>query len=115
MTKVKFTDVAHLYLGCDMRHRWSSADDAQVIKLTADRLKFGTTDWIPMLIPLDEITLDKKTELAIPILESTLGPTDYSSLIKSLAAVPVKLLSEGYDLFDLIKNHEAIRKEVSNG
>lgn len=114
MKKVKFNEVAHLYIGCDMQHRWSARDENCIRKLSVENLKFGTTDWIPMLIPLSEITPDKKRELAIPILESSIGVPDYSTLLKSISVIPIKLLSEGYDLFDLIENGEAIRKEAVN-
>jgi hypothetical protein len=116
MTQVKFTEVAHLYLGCDMQHRWSARDENCTRKLTADNLKFGTTDWVPMLIPIENLTDQIKNEIADINFNTVIGKQlAYSDLLKVQAEITIKLLAKGYDLFNLIANGEAIRKEVSNG
>lgn len=116
MQTVKFTEVAHLYLGCYMQHRWSARDENCTRKLTVDNLKFGTTDWIPMLIPIENISTEIKEQISDLNFNALIGKEKaYYDILKVQTNVTCILLQNSIDLFDLIKNGEAMRKEVSNG
>lgn len=67
--EVKFKDVAHLYLGCDIKcvDAGSSSDNeyfGRVSKLSALLLdKYTNGKWKPLLIPLDKMSEEDAIEL----------------------------------------------------
>lgn len=108
MKDIKFSKVAHLYLGC----RLSDGTD-----LTAERLDFMQqpgTKVLPILRPKTSITETETVELlristGLNLIKRDIeGPSMYHTQKRFVPEQFIQLLKMRIDLFDLIKNGFAL-------
>jgi len=126
--KTKFSDVAHLYLGC--RIKIGESDKIENIKMVSAfsictgtnfhevPLWYKTSACKPILRPLSSMTEEEKEDLKIvmgpswsgenllPIIESSRHLNLFFN--KTNPTVVAWLLKKGFDLFGLIESSQAI-------
>lgn len=117
---VQFKDVAHLYIGCKLSHKWSSTEERNFVTLGTDRLRLGTDDWVPILRPLSDMTEEEYEatkdaddnafhELSTPENCKHECGKEYMKLTWNIGAyITAYLLSRHFDLFGLIESGQAI-------
>lgn len=97
---MEFKEVAHLYIGCTLSHKWSSLEERTHITLSTDRLRLGTDDWIPILRKIE--SLNELEDRHACMLKQVKGG------IIGHAECIAFLLSKHIDCFGLIDSGEAI-------
>lgn len=125
---MKFKDVAHLYLGCEILEIGTglmgklvtiTVDGKGVIYFNKNRsvwksLSGKKCNIKPILRPLSDITADEDKECSNIMFEEFADKVKHSNIIHYEAHKIAYLLSKHFDLFGLHDNNECLYKNENN-